>query len=152
MNKNVIRLVIVIVALMISGVIAYNQFLIIPYYLCNVALMISGVIAYNLTKENKKTTIQDVSNIAYVDGYEMSNTSITYENNISKFSFDICNKSNDRKLKEIHIIVNYDDNKEITLVGYIGSSLKKDEVRNVVAYAEDDITNYNSITYEILEN
>lgn len=129
MNKNVIRLVIVIVA-----------------------LMISGVIAYNLTKENKKTTIQDVSNIAYVDGYEMSNTSITYENNISKFSFDICNKSNDRKLKVIHIIVNYDDNKEITLVGYIGSSLKKDEVRNVVAYAEDDITNYNSITYEILEN
>jgi hypothetical protein len=129
MNKNVIRLVIVIVA-----------------------LMISGGIAYNLTKENKKTTIQDVSSIAYVDGYEMSNTSITYENNISKFSFDICNKSNDRKLKVIHIIVNYDDNKEITLVGYIGSSLKKDEVRNVVAYAEDDITNYNSITYEILEN
>ena len=129
MNKNVIRLVIVIVA-----------------------LMISGVIAYNLTKENKKTTIQDVSSIAYVDGYEMSNTSITYENNISKFSFDICNKSNDRKFKVIHIIVNYDDNKEITLVGYIGSSLKKDEVRNVVAYAEDDITNYNSITYEILEN
>jgi uncharacterized membrane protein len=129
MNKNVIRLVIVIVA-----------------------LMISGVIAYNLTKENKKTTIQDVSNIAYVDGYEMSNTSITYENNISKFSFDICNKSNDRKVKVIYIIVNYDDNKEITLVGYIGSSLKKDEVRNVVAYAEDDITNYNSITYEILEN
>lgn len=85
-----------------------------------------------------------------VDGLSFENANLTYENGITVFTADVYNETNDiYSMKTINVSFKDKNNKIITLVGYIGNTLSKDEGKYLKISTDQDLSDTVSISYTI---
>ncbi len=91
--------------------------------------------------ELKDTTINNV---------KISDIVIKEENGITEYQANV-KAMEDSNIKYIKIIFKDTDNKDIVaLVGYVGTTLKKEESKSIEASTDADLSQVKSIEYEII--
>ena len=88
-----------------------------------------------------------------IDGLEITNTSLVYENGLSYFSATVTNNTgSDYELNEYRINVkDSEGNIIITIPGYVGSIIKNGESKNINSQVTEDLSKAASIEYEIVK-
>ena len=101
-------------------------------------------------KENKSV---DVIKDQKTEVFEFVNTSLVYENGMSKLETAVTNTSDKtQKLKEFHIhFMDKNDNEIVTLVGYVGKSMAAHETKIINSYSSEDLTSAKNIKYEVIK-
>ena len=94
---------------------------------------------YNVDLKNHETEEVKIYNV------DMKEDGITsYEANIQA--------TKEVNVKYIKITIKDGENKDIvTLIGYVGSTLKEKEIKEIKASTDDDLKNMKSITYEVIK-
>lgn len=121
------------------------------------AFSITFVIIKNMNKEEKveeqaeANTNENVVKEQEVDGLTFSNTALITENGESKLTTEVRNTTdNDIELKSFDIIVKGEDGKEIvTLLGYVGETIKAGETKSMISSTNHDLTSATEIEYKI---
>lgn len=119
------------------------------------ALLLTGCKSKNIKEEDKD--INTNSSIKYDNNDNnllYNNQSLIYENGNTKVEVTIKNIGEDSiEINEVHMILKDSNGTEIvTLVGLVGTTLKKDEEQTVVCTYGDDLTGIvSSITYELVK-
>ena len=92
--------------------------------------------------ELKDTTINNV---------KISDIKIKEENGITKYQANV-KAIEEGNIKYIKILFKDSENKDIvTLVGYIGTTLKKDENKTIDASTDADLSQVKSVEYEVIK-
>lgn len=85
-----------------------------------------------------------------VDGLSFENANLVYENGVTTFTVETYNESGDTySLKNISINLKDKDNNTTTLIGYIGESLEKDEVKLITASIDQDLSSSVNLEYVV---
>ncbi len=85
-----------------------------------------------------------------VDGLSFENAELVYENGITTFTVEVYNESGDiYNLKDISIQLTDEADNVITLVGYIGESLDKDEAKRITASIDQDLSSSVNLEYVV---
>lgn len=85
-----------------------------------------------------------------VDGLSFENAELVYENGITTFTAEVYNESDSTySLKYVNINLTDGDGNVITLIGYIGDTLEKDEAKLITASIDDDLSDSVSLEYVI---
>lgn len=85
-----------------------------------------------------------------VDGLSFENANISYENGITTFMVEVYNESGDiYSLKTIDVNFKDQNDKETTLLGYIGDTLEIEEGKYLKASIDQDLSDTISISYKI---
>ena len=103
-------------------------------------------------EEIKVNTNENVIKDQTLEVFEFKNTSLVYENNNSKLETTVTNTGSETEyLKEFKIHVkDKDGNEIIELTGFIGDNIGAGESRVINSYYSQDLTNAESIEYEII--
>ena len=101
----------------------------------------------------KVNTNDEVIKDQNIDGLEITNTSLVYENGLSYFSATVTNNTgSDYELNEYRINVkDSEGNIIITIPGYVGSIIKNGESKNINSQVTEDLSKAASIEYEIVK-
>ena len=101
----------------------------------------------------KVNTNDEVIKNQNIDGLEITNTSLVYENGLSYFSATVTNNTgSDYELNEYRINVkDSEGNIIITIPGYVGSIIKNGESKNINSQVTEDLSKAASIEYEIVK-
>jgi uncharacterized protein YxeA len=84
-----------------------------------------------------------------VDGLSFENANVEVEDGITTFNADVINDSGDTyELKTITITLTNGSSK-VTLVGYIGETLDKEEHKTLKASIDQELSNVTSVSYTI---
>ena len=109
-------------------------------------------------KEDDKPTIEvndnkEVIKDQNIDGIEITNTSLVYEDGISYLNATVTNNTgSDYELNEYRINVkDSDDNIIVTMPGYVGSVLKNGESKTINTMITEDLSKAASIEYEVIK-
>ena len=109
-------------------------------------------------KEDNMPTIevndnQEVIKDQNIDGIEITNTSLVYEDGISYLKATVTNNTGvDYELNEYKINVkDSDGNIRVTMPGYVGSILKNGESKNINTMSSEDLSKAYSIEYEVIK-
>ena len=109
-------------------------------------------------KEDNKQTVevndnQEVIKDQNIDGIEITNTSLIYEDGISYLTATVTNNTGvDYELNEYKINVkDSDGNIIVTMPGYVGSILKNGESKNINTMISEDLSKAYSIEYEVFK-
>ena len=109
-------------------------------------------------KEDNMPTIevndnQEVIKDQKIDGIEITNTSLVYEDGISYLKATVTNNTGvDYELNEYKINVkDSDGNIRVTMPGYVGSILKNGESKNINTMISEDLSKAYSIEYEVIK-
>ena len=109
-------------------------------------------------KEDNMPTIevndnQEVIKDQNIDGREITNTSLVYEDGISYLKATVTNNTGvDYELNEYKINVkDSDGNIRVTMPGYVGSILKNGESKNINTMISEDLSKAYSIEYEVIK-
>ena len=85
-----------------------------------------------------------------VDDLSFENASLTVDDGITTFTAEVFNESGDvYSLKNILVTLTDSEQKQYTLVGYIGESLKKDGTKILKVSIDQELSNLIDLTYEI---
>lgn len=85
-----------------------------------------------------------------VDGLSFENANLSYKNGITEFTADIYNETEDiYNLKTVSVDFKDKNNNIITLVGYIGDTLSKNDGKYLKISTDQDLSNTISISYTI---
>ena len=109
-------------------------------------------------KEDDKPTIEvndnkEVIKDQNIDGIEITNTSLVYEDGISYLNATVTNNTgSDYELNEYRINVkDSDGNIIVTMPGYVGSVLKNGESKTINTMITEDLSKAASIEYEVVK-
>ena len=109
-------------------------------------------------KEDNMPTIevndnQEVIKNQNIDGIEITNTSLVYEDGISYLKATVTNNTgSDYELNEYKINVkDSDGNIIVTMPGYVGSAIKNGESKTINTMISEDLSNAYSIEYEVVK-
>ena len=96
---------------------------------------------------------QEVIKDQNIDGIEITNTSLVYEDGISYLKATVTNNTGvDYELNEYKINVkDSDGNIRVTMPGYVGSILKNGESKNINTMISEDLSKAYSIEYEVIK-
>ena len=99
-------------------------------------------------KTNEKEEFKKAQNI---NGIEISNINLTYENNMSTFTATVTNKTKVvKRVGIIDIIIKDKENKEVvTLKGMIDRNLNVNESASINASTNIDLTSYEKIEFKV---
>lgn len=103
-------------------------------------------------EEVKANTNENVIKDQTLEVFEFKNTSLVYENNNSKLETTVTNTGSQTEyLKEFKIHVkDKDGNEIIELTGFVGDNIEAGQSRVINSYYSQDLTNAESIEYEII--
>ena len=108
--------------------------------------------------EDNKTTVEvnmneNVIKNQNIDGIEITNTSLVYEDGISYLKATVINHTGtDYELSEYRINVkDSNGNVIVTIPGYIGSILKAGESKPINTMISEDLSKATSIEYEVIK-
>ncbi len=108
------------------------------------------VLNYTFSIETPNTFYGVKLNNAVVKSITLSNINMVEENGITKYEAKISTKE-EKKINYIRIVFKDEDNKEIvSLIGYVGSSIKSGEERKIEASTDADLSKVKTIEYEIV--
>ena len=109
-------------------------------------------------KEDNMPTIevndnQEVIKNQNIDGIEITNTSLVYEDGISYLKATVTNNTgSDYELNEYKINVkDSDGNIIVTMPGYVGSVIKNGESKSINTMISEDLSKAYSIEYEVVK-
>lgn len=109
-------------------------------------------------KEDNMPTIevndnQEVIKDQNIDGIEITNTSLVYEDGISYLKATVTNNTgSDYELNEYKINVkDSDGNIIVTMPGYVGSVIKNGESKSINTMISEDLSKAYSIEYEVVK-
>ena len=109
-------------------------------------------------KEDNMPTIevndnQEVIKDQNIDGIEITNTSLVYEDGISYLKATVTNNTgSDYELNEYKINVKESDgNIIVTMPGYVGSVIKNGESKSINTMISEDLSKAYSIEYEVVK-
>ena len=109
-------------------------------------------------KEDNMPTIevndnQEVIKNQNIDGIEITNTSLVYEDGISYLKATVTNNTgSDYELNEYKINVKDNDgNIIVTMPGYVGSVIKNGESKSINTMISEDLSKAYSIEYEVVK-
>ena len=109
-------------------------------------------------KEDNMPTIevndnQEVIKDQNIDGIEITNTSLVYEDGISYLKATVTNNTgSDYELNEYKINVKDNDgNIIVTMPGYVGSVIKNGESKSINTMISEDLSKAYSIEYEVVK-
>ena len=109
-------------------------------------------------KEDNMPTIevndnQEVIKDQNIDGIEITNTSLVYEDGISYLKATVTNNTgSDYELSEYKINVKDNDgNIIVTMPGYVGSIIKNGESKSINTMISEDLSKAYSIEYEVVK-
>ena len=109
-------------------------------------------------KEDNMPTIevndnQEVIKDQNIDGIEITNTSLVYEDGISYLKATVTNNTGvDYELNEYKINVkDSDGNIRVTMPGYVGSVIKNGESKSINTMISEDLSKAYSIEYEVIK-
>ena len=109
-------------------------------------------------KEDNMPTIevndnQEVIKDQNIDGIEITNTSLVYEEEISYLKATVTNNTgSDYELNEYKINVkDSDGNIIVTMPGYVGSVIKNGESKSINTMISEDLSKAYSIEYEVVK-
>lgn len=112
----------------------------------------------NNTENDNKTTVEvnmneDVIKNQNIDGIEITNTSLVYEDGISYLKATVTNHTGtDYELSEYRISVkDSNGNVIVTIPGYIGNILKDGESKLINTMISEDLSKATSIEYEVIK-
>lgn len=112
----------------------------------------------NNTENDNKTTVEvnmneDVIKNQNIDGIEITNTSLVYEDGISYLNATVTNHTGtDYELSEYRISVkDSNGNVIVTIPGYIGNILKDGESKLINTMISEDLSKATSIEYEVIK-
>lgn len=112
----------------------------------------------NNTENDNKTTVEvnmneDVIKNQNIDGIEITNTSLVYEDGISYLKATVINHTGtDYELSEYRINVkDSNGNVIVTIPGYIGNILKDGESKLINTMISEDLSKATSIEYEVIK-
>lgn len=112
----------------------------------------------NNTENDTKTTVEvnmneDVIKNQNIDGIEITNTSLVYEDGISYLNATVTNHTGtDYELSEYRISVkDSNGNVIVTIPGYIGNILKDGESKPINTMVSEDLSKATSIEYEVIK-
>ena len=88
-----------------------------------------------------------------IDGIEVTNTSLVYENGLSYFSATVTNNTgSDYELNEYKINVKDSEGNIIVIIpGNVGSTIKNGESKNINSVVTEDLSKAAYIEYEIVK-
>ena len=88
-----------------------------------------------------------------IDGIEITNTSLVYENGLSYFSATVTNNTgSDYELNEYKINVKDSEGNIIVIIpGNVGSTIKNGESKNINSVVTEDLSKSAYIEYEIVK-
>ena len=88
-----------------------------------------------------------------IDGIEITNTSLVYENGLSYFSATVTNNTgSDYELNEYKINVKDSEGNIIVIIpGNVGSTIKNGESKNINSVVTEDLSKAAYIEYEIVK-
>ena len=103
-------------------------------------------------KENK--SIIDNKNVLKeqaIDGIKISNVALSVTDGLSTYTAKVTNTTDkDISIEDIDIIVKNKEEKELVkMLGYIGSTIKPNEEKNIISTTDMDLSNADSISYKI---
>lgn len=102
-------------------------------------------------EEIKVNTNENVISDKVVEEFTFTNTSLIYENGTSTLETTVTNNlDTPTNLKEFTIILSDADGNVTTLLGYVGSSFDAHESKVINSSVAGDLTNVNSITYQVV--
>ena len=86
-----------------------------------------------------------------IDGIEITNTSLVYENGLSYFSATVTNNTgSDYELNEYKINVKDSEGNIIVIIpGNVGSTIKNGESKNINSVVTEDLSKAASIEYQL---
>ena len=124
--------------------------------------LVTGCGKNNKKEENKKDdnkqTVevndnQEVIKDQNIDGIEITNTSLVYEDGISYLKATVTNNTGiDYELNEYKINVkDSDGNIIVTMPGYVGSVIKNGELKSINTMISEDLSKAYSIEYEVVK-
>ena len=109
-------------------------------------------------KDDNKTTVEvnnneEVTKDQNIEGIEITNTSLVYEDGISYLKATVTNNTgSDYELNEYKINVkDSDGNIIVTMPGYVGSVLKNGESKTINTTIGEDLSKAYSIEYEVVK-
>lgn len=96
---------------------------------------------------------QEVIKDQNIDGIEITNTSLIYEDGISYLTATLTNNTGiDYELNEYKINVkDSDGNIIVTMPGYVGSVIKNGESKSINTMISEDLSKAYSIEYEVVK-
>ena len=107
--------------------------------------------------EGKDTVVSNTNTDVIKDQnlgvFEFQNTSLIYENGQSVLEVEVTNTSSvDQKIVEFKIIVKDENDQEIiTLVGFVGDTIKAGESKVITSSCGKDLSKAKSISYELVK-
>lgn len=111
-------------------------------------VIIAGIIVI-VSKQSKADPDNTVLKTQVVENLMFENATLEYNNGISTFTVDVYNENDETyTLNNISIKFTVDE-KEVTLIGYIGNTLEKEEGRKLTASVDKDIRNATNLEYII---
>lgn len=116
-------------------------------------LAIGATIVLNFTfSANKVNTFYEVDLVdANVEGIKIYNVDMKQEDGITRYDATI-KATEDITIKYINIIIKDENNDEIVrLLGYVGTNLKKNEIKEIEASTDADLENAYIIEYEVVK-
>jgi len=108
----------------------------------NYATIQSGI------RENNSFRVKEDQRVKYLI---ISNTKIVYQNEISKLTAEVLNTSKGANNLKLKVIFLSNDSEIITEKEVVVGSIKTNETINISIELETDITNTDSIRYEIID-
>ena len=106
-------------------------------------------------KENKqnKTVVKSKNVIKEqtVDGLKINNVNLTVSDGITTYTAGVTNTTEkDVVVEDIDVIVkNKKGNELVSLIGYIGGTIKPNETKNIISTTDMDLKKADSITYKV---
>ncbi len=117
-------------------------------------IVVAKINGKNTTEKEDKVIInneKDVIKDQEIDGLKLTNTSLIYENGISKLETTVENNTgSDYNLVEFSIIVKDENDKEIiVLPGYVGETIKNGEIKKINSSTDMDLSKAKKIEYSV---
>lgn len=100
-------------------------------------ISIIGIVSYSFSAPSTPLRI---------DNIELSNISLTNNDGVYTYKADVKSLV-DQDINYIEINIKDGNNTKVTLVGYIGTSLKENETVVITASTDEDLSNYTTINY-----
>ena len=108
-------------------------------------VVIAGLIIRNTLSDPNTGYLRNQT----VEGLSMEDASLEYKDGVSTFTANVFNESGDIfNLKTIEVILE-SKSKTITLTGYIGETLEKEEGRVLRISIDQDLSDSEKLTYKI---
>lgn len=104
------------------------------------------------TKQNKEQELnENITKEKEVEGIKITKTSLVYKDGMSKLTSTVTNTTNeDKEVKSFNIDVKGETGYTvITLLGYVGATLKPNESRVIESNVSMDLTTAIDITYTL---